>query len=81
MHVLISSSVFICFFSSINALQLGGEIICITGFERVKFDMQVGALEEAVNYGRMELAKFFELPVFEDLVKVAFYQFKLFFFF
>ncbi|PON85046.1 SPRY domain containing protein [Trema orientale] len=31
--------------------------------------VRVGALEEAVKYGRMELAKFFELPGFEDLVK------------
>ncbi|XP_021802987.1 uncharacterized protein LOC110747090 isoform X3 [Prunus avium] len=30
---------------------------------------KVGALEEAVKYGRMELAKFFGLPVFEDLVQ------------
>lgn len=38
---------------------------------RLKFDVQVGALEEAVKYGRMELAKFFELPGFDDLVKVS----------
>ncbi|KAM1075133.1 hypothetical protein ACFX2H_019770 [Malus domestica] len=31
--------------------------------------VRVGALEEAVKYGRMELAKFFGLPVFEDLVQ------------
>ncbi|CAN6543085.1 unnamed protein product [Malus baccata var. baccata] len=32
--------------------------------------VRVGALEEAVKYGRMELAKFFGLPVFEDLVQL-----------
>ncbi|XP_048331533.1 ran-binding protein M homolog isoform X3 [Ziziphus jujuba] len=31
--------------------------------------VRAGALEEAVKYGRMQLAKFFELPEFEDLVK------------
>lgn len=31
--------------------------------------VRVGALEEAVKYGRMELACFFGLPVFEDLVQ------------
>ncbi|CAL1409946.1 unnamed protein product [Linum trigynum] len=31
--------------------------------------VRVGELEEAVNYGRMELAKFFELPVYNDLVQ------------
>lgn len=31
--------------------------------------VRVGALEEAVKYGRLELAKFFELPGYEDLVK------------
>ncbi|KAB2620512.1 ran-binding protein 10-like [Pyrus ussuriensis x Pyrus communis] len=31
--------------------------------------VRVGALEEAVKYGRMELAKFFGLPMFEDLVQ------------
>ena len=32
--------------------------------------MQAGALEEAVHYGRIELAKFFKLPGFDDLVRV-----------
>lgn len=32
--------------------------------------MQVGELEEAVSYGRTKLAKFFELPGFEELVQV-----------
>ncbi|KAF4363618.1 hypothetical protein F8388_002159 [Cannabis sativa] len=31
--------------------------------------IRVGALEEAVKYGRMELAKYFEFPEFDDLVK------------
>ncbi|KDP42396.1 hypothetical protein JCGZ_02453 [Jatropha curcas] len=31
--------------------------------------VRVGALEEAVKYGRIELAKFFELPGFDDLVQ------------
>ncbi|RXH92436.1 hypothetical protein DVH24_033332 [Malus domestica] len=31
--------------------------------------VRVGALEEAVKYGRMELARFFDLPLFEDLVQ------------
>lgn len=31
--------------------------------------VRVGALEEAVKYGRMELAKFFGLPGFEELVQ------------
>ncbi|WCJ44245.1 SPla/RYanodine receptor (SPRY) domain-containing protein [Euphorbia peplus] len=31
--------------------------------------VRVGALEEAVKYGRIELAKFFELPGFADLVE------------
>ncbi|KAI4332306.1 hypothetical protein L6164_017228 [Bauhinia variegata] len=31
--------------------------------------VRVGALEEAVKYGRIELARFFGLPVFEDLVQ------------
>ncbi|CAL1363622.1 unnamed protein product [Linum trigynum] len=31
--------------------------------------VRVGELEEAVNYGRMELAKFFELPGYNDLVQ------------
>ena len=32
--------------------------------------IQVGALEEAVRYGRIELAKFFELSEFDMLVQV-----------
>jgi len=32
----------------------------------------VGALEEAVKYGRIELSSFFGLPLFEDLVQVGF---------
>ncbi|KAF3445446.1 hypothetical protein FNV43_RR10622 [Rhamnella rubrinervis] len=31
--------------------------------------VRVGALEDAVKYGRMQLAKFFALPGFEDIVK------------
>ncbi|XP_061362836.1 ran-binding protein M homolog isoform X2 [Gastrolobium bilobum] len=31
--------------------------------------VRVGALEEAVKYGRIELSSFFGLPVFEDLVQ------------
>ncbi|KAF7824994.1 pentatricopeptide repeat-containing protein [Senna tora] len=31
--------------------------------------VRVGALEEAVKYGRIELARFFGLPIFEDLVQ------------
>ncbi|KAL3574211.1 hypothetical protein D5086_024824 [Populus alba] len=31
--------------------------------------VRAGALEEAVHYGRIELAKFFKLPGFEDLVQ------------
>ncbi|KAF9670613.1 hypothetical protein SADUNF_Sadunf13G0087100 [Salix dunnii] len=31
--------------------------------------VQAGALEEAVHYGRIELAKFFKLPGFDDLVR------------
>ncbi|KAL5559357.1 hypothetical protein UlMin_035568 [Ulmus minor] len=31
--------------------------------------VRVGALEEAVKYGRVELAKFFELRTYEDLVR------------
>ncbi|KAG6752236.1 hypothetical protein POTOM_044457 [Populus tomentosa] len=31
--------------------------------------VQAGALEEAVHYGRIELAKFFKLPGFDDLVQ------------
>ncbi|XP_027355305.1 ran-binding protein M homolog isoform X2 [Abrus precatorius] len=34
-----------------------------------KFIELVGALEEAVKYGRIELSSFFGLPVFEDLVQ------------
>lgn len=34
--------------------------------------MQVGALEEAVKYGRVELAKFFGVKEFEHLVQVTF---------
>jgi hypothetical protein len=32
----------------------------------------LGALEEAVKYGRIELSSFFGLPLFEDLVQVGF---------
>ncbi|KAK7280603.1 hypothetical protein RJT34_25668 [Clitoria ternatea] len=31
--------------------------------------VRVGALEEAVKYGRIQLSSFFGLPVFEDLVQ------------
>ncbi|TKY68073.1 Ran-binding protein 10 [Spatholobus suberectus] len=31
--------------------------------------VRVGALEEAVKYGRIELSSFYELPVFKDLVQ------------
>ncbi|KAJ6433626.1 hypothetical protein OIU84_017343 [Salix udensis] len=31
--------------------------------------VRAGALEEAVHYGRIELAKFFKLPGFDDLVR------------
>ena len=31
--------------------------------------VRVGALEEAVKYGRMELSSFYDLPVFKDLVQ------------
>ncbi|CAI8583065.1 unnamed protein product [Vicia faba] len=35
-------------------------------------DIKVGALEEAVKYGRIELSSFFGSSVFEDLVQVGF---------
>ncbi|XP_050375694.1 ran-binding protein M homolog [Argentina anserina] len=31
--------------------------------------VRVGSLEEAIKYGRIELAKFFDLPVFEEIVQ------------
>ena len=37
--------------------------------------MQVGALGDAVTYGRIELAKFFKLPPFDDLVRVLKFSF------